>query len=547
MGQLLFIPHSTTDENSIISTVLNSDLNTLAGEEVGQIILTAGDTSPSDGMNDFWRWLGPSGVVDGFRIRPGSGGNWQRAIDDSRIDIQKFGARPDGVTDCTQALTDLISWATGPTGPSAGSTDKAIYAFFKAAPRSYFFDSNTGFRPPGTNHNPLNIVGEYIPYSASTARYADPIYDSDDFCAGSLLRAKPGCDLFLLENDGINPGTGYHRLYLERIAMVATGAGRCIAMTSPPGDNQSGRVILRDTLFAGANIGWQINSFEAATHIGNQFIGCNAALKIGDVDTNDSTAAQFFYGTSILGCSIALDLNNALDLYMWGGLFQGLDVVLRMPENSTARNVLLQGIHLESYDKWLEIDPTVTDAGVTWQNIRLASGAGLISPSGPIDLHGSGWTFDKVNDTSSIAFIVDANQDTILRDSGYNSLNTASEPSHKLAIYLDNVLQHPKNIGSFSGTFTPNCMVHGCIIELQAEGPIHFGVPVNYPTGKEIRITIYQAPPTGGYNITFDATWECTGTYSDTGNASGTRAYIFAATQSNGVPVVNGFTPWVLI
>lgn len=546
-GDPVTVPPITRVSGALVG-LANSDLTARTGASLGDLVETTGDTDPADGFGDIWRWIGSTGTVDGRRVKAGVGGNWQRAKMSARGEIdlcEVFGFRSMasiGVPDNNGKLADFWAWAATASGTAPGANRQIIGRLPVAKYAYYVSDAQS---PPGTNHDYCLIEGEGIPGTDQTGTsYGSGVWTDPEAVSGTAIMAAPGKDVFRLENDGVTLGTAYHRLNLRNIALLASGAGMGINMAVPStaGDWQAGRVQLENVLIAGAKCGWQVASYEKASHRNLRIHGCDTAIR-GGVNVYAGINLQEIVGLDIGGCNVAFELIKIVDgFWIYGANIQGVGTVIKVPAGATGRGFLVSGGRCETYQNLLNIDPSIVEIGVVLRDWGLASGAGLAAPNGPVALHGSGWTFDRI-DTGSIDFNGDANQDTIFRDCYPRTTNAVSVPTHNWSVYCDNVTEKQDNAVA-GASFTPTWP--SCYLTRELQQNLTVNLPAGgYPTGRRIRCGFYQGGA-GGYTITFDAGYRGKGRYSNTGNAVGTRCWVDVEHQVDGNPYIANVTPWVL-
>lgn len=529
---------------------LTTQLTNRAGAAADELVTTGGYATLGDGGGSEWRYA--SGVTAGAngytRINTADGlGQWQmlNPMSGKGIDVRKFGAIPNGTTDCILAIEAAMAWAMSDYGPSGASNiDRPINLYFPIAARSYRI--SRPIIPPATNHNPLALIGETgSAYTAGAALYSDAFWDSDDCAGGAKIRADSGQDCVLMHNGGVVAGEGYYRLNCYDIVLIARGNGRCVAMTSVLGDNASGRCVFRDTLLLGAKVGWQMNTYEPAVHIGLYVIGCDTGLRVGNAATGDGANTQQFDSCVLLANNNHIDIESSAGLQFYGGLVQGGGTVLKMRSTSTGcRNVLMQFSHWEAYDTLFDIDPAVTESGVTFSYGHMNSGFGLLLPTGPATIYGSGLTFNYV-DINGIEFVGPSVGDVLFNSCCYAEYTETSGPNGYNTPYVSarNIVERPRNFTFAGGALALDFVTHGCNITIALNGNVTAVTFTNYPSDRSVNVSFYQNNP-GGYTITHGAGVKRNALYSNTGNVAFTRCCNTYQKYVDNNIYMTGFSAW---
>jgi hypothetical protein len=532
-----------------VGGVPEASLGASGGVAVKDVKLTNGFEEPLDGPVDRFSWLGNSGTLDGYRVKAGSGGNWQRAIDRNRIDVRKFGARANGSTSCNSALDDLATWAMSPTGcGAANGVDNHVSIFFPAGPKAYRLTDP--WRPPGDNHVVVQVFGEGGRgdlYAHGASEYTD-----NDRWTGTVIQADPGVDAFWLHNDGtvLDPGRAYHILDIRDLMVIATplgGLGTCIKMDKTPTapGEQSGRVKLTNVKLAGGVIGLDLLSYQHCAYYDCSFQGCDTGIRGGDRMDN-GCSAQYFYSPRIEGCNTAVELYSALSFMMFGSTVQGCYTGLRVPPRAgpsysiaANRQTAFIGGHWENVvDNYIDVDSVVGHCGISFREIHFGNASQPVTT-----LYGDGWLFDKCPAVNLIDFVLQAGQTVQFRECFPKSVSGSGaaysvdcSERKKLSVYP-----------SFSGSKTLDFNIDGDDVQIEAFGAVTLNVPINYPPRHLLTIRINQSNG-GGHAVTFSgAEWKAESLYSSTGNANGTICTITVVRRTDGYTWVDAFSGYTAI
>jgi hypothetical protein len=519
-----------------------------------QHVTTTGRAAPLDGASDRFGWIGSTGTPDGYRVVAGRGGNWQRSLPDGWYPLTKFGLPENDSTSCLQAIEDAIAFAETqhdcPTRPiNLYMPEGRVRSSLSPAKKSFCYRLSAPWAPPPGNHRPVRLFSEGGPdHNRSRAPYGHASWaDGEPPVGGAVIRADPGVDAILMHNDGGDPAlTAYRCIMLERIGIIATGAGRCIAMTSIAGDYGSGQVQLRDVLLAGGAVGFQMNSSENAANFNVQICGCEVGFRTGNGVDAGGCSAQRFYCLDIYACDVAMQLHTAINLNVYGGTWQGNGVQFEALANCNVQQVLLDGLHYEVYERFIRAHATAGSCKVHFRGGQMAGNAGsaIVYPA-PLQLHGSGWIFEGL-DLSDVHVQGYDNQDMVFRDCVPRAYTAPA--SHRCAIYCDNALKHQNN-GTISGgapTITPDLSTHGYLITRALDANVTVNVPTNYPVGEAhvIELSFYQDAP-GGFTVSFHASIRGQARYSNTGNTTGTRTWIRMVQQIDNNWYITDVSGWV--
>lgn len=522
-------------------TLTTADLAATASL-TGQSLETVGNLDEDDGAGDVFTAIGNTGTVDDYRVIPGSSGNWQRAIDRGRVNLKRFGLRDmtTGTPDNLAAIASFIDWAESSTGTS-GTVERKCVGFVPAS--KYPFYVSDAVTIPATNHHDVRFEGESA-YTASRDQYDNDVWEDPTTVGGSVFFA-PGTDVFRLENDGIDTATHYHRLFLRGVGLQTYGTGICINMKVPAvGEWQSGLVQLDNVTLCGGKVGWSIASYEKSSSFNVRIYGCETALRLGSTYESGVNIHEIF-GLDIQACGDALDIRKILHSFLIKGAnFQSIsNALFKAGAGAGGLGLVVENMRAEVYAKWLDLHPSLGQMGVVIRDSSLSSQNGSDAITGPAVVYGSGWTFDRVNDTSTISFEGAADQDTIFRDCIPGSTNQSSAPTHFWSVNADNVIYRQNNASMGAGTLTP-AWPQGFITR-EISGNITVAVPTGgYVIGKEYKISLYQGGA-GGYTVTWAAGWHGDAAYSNAGNVAGTRCWIYWTLQINGEPYITKVTNWV--
>lgn len=553
--------------------VLTSALDDLTPVLEGAVVETTGDIDEGDGGSDVFT-AQAAGTPDGYRLIAAPSGNWRRGSIDarSRINILKFGFRSTADYDNSDAMDSFLEFCMSANGLTFSNTDRPICGFVPLTRYGFLF--SRPIEPPGGNRYTMSFEGEGFWACANKTRGQNASYTDPTQYGSSMFRAAPDVDVFRMESFA-DPETGpgwvvaaslYRRLYLKNLTLITSGAGFGIGMRIPDGgppndivDAQGGALYTENVQILGAECGMQINTFESGHHTNLTIRGCEVAVRIGA--TNNDVAGgvngAYFLKPDIQACNVGLEiLRGANNTVFEGGLWQGLDTIVKVGPYGGGRNIAIRNAYSEVYDYWLDIDSSVTNIGLRFENFTLGAEAGD-SAASTVDLKNSnGIVFDSISDTASITFLGTnsaGGASAIFRDCRPGNIHTAVTvtPSRKWVIECDNVMCAPNN-GTWNsgGSFVMDYLsgsssTGGRMLTRELQSDMLIGLLLSLPVGPEHEVTLslYQGGA-GGFAVTFNAGIKGQSRYSNTGNVAGTRCYIRFQRLLDGNVYITGFEPW---
>jgi hypothetical protein len=531
---------------------VTSELSARNGARVDRYLSTLGDTENMDGARDFFSWIGNTGTVDGYRVKAGSGGNWQRSIDRSRIDVRKFGARANGSASCDQAFEDLITWAQSTAGISASAQEKNIHIFLPAYTQ-HAYRITSPIQIPATNHGSVTIRGEHWD-SASNDVYGSASWENSDIIMGSVIQLDPAYNLtansiFELHNDGSGPGQGYRRLRLQDVAILGSGNAYGIKMTSDLLNDQPGVVYTNNVYIAGCKVGFQVHSFQRASHYDLRISGCETGLQLGGEPVvggvySGGSSAQDFYGVQVEACETGVSLYQTLSGgSFYGGLVQGCDVGFRTLDGCSIGAVSFHGLHVELNENAYYF---AEDSAVNYLSTIIGFYDTHFTQPGTTPtnvLRGNGWGFFRCANLQGVPFSLCAGQLIRFLDCRPGTI-TERDGAGSPSFYEVDLVQRSKPVlfAGASGSIALDFYTHGLAPRFEVTGNITFTAPINYPRGKMINLSLYQGGA-GGFTVTWtgfngEASW------SDTGNVSGNYANVAIFADGGSQHTVERVTPY---
>lgn len=473
-----------------------------------------------------YEWKPSSTQADDGQYVLGDGvspsGRWEmRNVAGRRINLWDYGARPDGTTDLTPAITAAVTqWQT-----TCNLRDTCTL-YLPGAKRAYRMA--TPYQPPGGYvYQRITIEGDADPWQPlredpTSIQWVDPFQGG----SATVIQVDPGISGFLLHGTArfiglrnlalVGQGTSGGRAASSGITMYSQETSR-FPSTAYPGEN---RFSLENVFFGGFG-GRAIDADSCVSNFMRNVTiqGCAVGFSAGRQATPAAGSAESsgcwdlsIEGLTIQGCGQALELGGVMALRVKNFLCQGNTLAVKYLPQWSIKSLLVDGAWFESNATLSDIATDPSQAGFqVWRSIRM-------STPGTWTIAGNGWhLYDW--DAGGVDLTIQAGAaDCLLHGCGFNSIVASAATN---AQWRDTRRDQYQLQGGASGTWTHDTTTLARHVHFGVVGALTVVLPpaTKWADGEEITYS-FTIEVGGSPAVTF-ANAARVGSWSSAGAASG--------------------------